>query len=721
MLLQMGPADEYPDPDEFGRWQVRIEYVAWSLLHSGGNPNAAEVFLGQDYIGPLEQKLDDLFTQVGLTAHRPPTGNEEEECLDHIRFTLFLDSLYVRGEGHPEQIEALARALYGPHDEWMRRNLGFTIGEAYTIVSLINDLMWRKLDARRALAKSETNTARAHLNGLLLKEINDLTAEERRMRELAGKFGVEQVANNAGMGMMFERFRDCVSFAQQELIDECAGQVPPGTVDAFLNRMSAELGKESRAPDLVGFNPLVQTPLIAFDGRYLMPSLATCYDALLSTFHYDLIRDSAYRNIYDNARANWLEERAASAIGNLFKDAQVGWRLSYGPKKARSEVDGLVHYDNKLILIQCKWKDLTLDARTGNVEAAQTDIKASIQAAFLQGVRAREFVRSAREPVEFVGEGGRKIVINPSRIRDIYIVSLAGRGGMAVIAANLPTLAPVGMFPAHDYPWAVGLIDLEVVCQFFELPSQLFDYLKRRAAITLDRRFRIHDEWDMLGMYLGGHLDATHPRFEGYDSIVMSRIDDNISNHLLARTRPSLPPTVKPRRQIPEFWFKLLTEIEGCDQLGKTDFITAILGMPDEFLESVSEMTLKCMNLSAADGRIHSFSLFHERSSCGIAVITGRGQPEEISRRLEVLCQAKKYRLKAVKWLGVGIDVSLPNPPHVIAYLDHPWVRDKEMARFTNAMIPWWRWPEVRHRLLKVWLAIRYWSPRRHRRRFHKL
>ena len=41
-------------------------------------------------------------------------------------------------------------------------------------------------------------------------------------------------------------------------------------------------------------------------------------------------------------------------------------------------------------------------------------------------------------------------------------------------------LVPLGRFADGEYPWALSVNDLRTVAESLELPSQLFDYLRRR-------------------------------------------------------------------------------------------------------------------------------------------------------------------------------------------------------------------------------------------------
>ena len=78
-----------------------------------------------------------------------------------------------------------------------------------------------------------------------------------------------------------------------------------------------------------------------------------------------------------------------------------------------------------------------------------------------------------------------------------------------------------------------------------ELPSQLFDYLRRRERVQRDDRFHLHDEWDYLGVYLAGALDPDDPRFpKDVNLITLDAFDSGLQeyHHTLANGRERRSP-----------------------------------------------------------------------------------------------------------------------------------------------------------------------------------
>ena len=119
-----------------------------------------------------------------------------------------------------------------------------------------------------------------------------------------------------------------------------------------------------------------------------------------------------------------------------------------------------------------------------------------------------------------------------------------------------------------------------------ELPSQLFDYLRRRREIQRDGRFHFHDEWDLLGVYLHGALDPLHPKFQeasekGVNGITLDGFDSELQDYYYSLSS-SMAPHEKPRRKIPARIHEILLRAERSARPGRTAAICSNAAWPDE-------------------------------------------------------------------------------------------------------------------------------------------
>jgi hypothetical protein len=460
-----------------------------------------------------------------------------------------------------------------------------------------------------------------------------------------------------------------ISVSETELRNRCEGQVAGTSVSAFLSLLSTPAEKITGEPNAIQLNPLAFKPLVELRGRYYLFVPPRIFEATFYGFHARLFADKDYRATYDDARAEWLESSALKAFRGLLPKAETGHGLFYGPKKERLELDGLVVYDNKAILVECKSKSPTLAALAGDVPAILDDLEKAILQPFEQAKRARDFIR-VTQSAEFEEKAtGRRITVRSDEISELYLVALVGSGAWASIAANLPSLAPLGLFRDAVYPWALSLADLRVVTESLELPSQLFDYLHRRDAIQKDGRFFLHDEWDYLGVYLAGHLYPANPSFaqaSGAHSITLDGFDDDLQVYYFAKSTGQAVVPPRPRRAIPPRLLETLQDLDTSQETGRTDTITAILGWSDSGLSAIEEKLVSIWRKTVWDGRPHAATVHSPDGSLGIALAYAYRDQDALTQLLGQAIVASGGKSGIANWIGIGRNLGTADQPLVV-------------------------------------------------------
>ena len=94
---------------------------------------------------------------------------------------------------------------------------------------------------------------------------------------------------------------------------------------------------------------------------------------LFNTFHYDLIEDSSYSEIYNKKRGVWLEKKTADCFKRIFPSEKVLLNPQYPNGEEYSDV--LVLHDRKIYIVQCKSKRLRYESEIwNNYEILKDDI-----------------------------------------------------------------------------------------------------------------------------------------------------------------------------------------------------------------------------------------------------------------------------------------------------------------------------------------------------------
>jgi hypothetical protein len=663
LLYQTHPADQQPNRDESAQWQVRIEWLTWLVFSRRiMAPEAPEIIDGR-ILGPLEELLSEYVSTVTMTLPEAVDGLSEEQ--NDVRSLIQLESIHVRGEAFQSQLEGLANELYSPHDEWCLANLGFTSRDAFVLARAIADRFSDGLHSLREAGEEIGRRLRAD-PGMALTL--DLPPSVRNA--FANGFPdshVEEFANAIRMAWFFSKSPEIVGFAQDELSSVVTGRVDAGRVAAFLVFASTGSDAIKGEPNLLALAPTAKTPLIRHGDRYYLFVPGLLFEAIYYAFHRRLFADEAYRPTYDRIRAAWLERSAVEAFRKILPGAEAGWGLAYGPKQHRLDLDGLIQYDNKLILIECKWKSPTLLGLSGDVVAALRDVEGAILQPLAQAKRARDWIQKS-ERAEFVEKtSGHRTVVRRDEIAEVFLVTLVGSGAWALIAANLARLAPLGLFGDGEYPWALSVNDLRVVAECLELPSQLFDYLRRRYEVQRNPKFRFHDEWDLLGVYLAGALDVDDPEFAEPDLVAFDGFDSEIQDYYYSLSVPHVA-APKPGRPLPNNIRELLRAVERAHSPQKTDAICVVLSWPNYGLEALGKSLEQARKKAIWDGRAHAVALRHPWKSSGVTFACGYRNRRVIQEVLWRGCETQVSSSVASEWVGFGIDLASPWDPVVVYY-----------------------------------------------------
>ena len=634
-----------PDVDAFARWQTKLEFLTWFLASTPSTTTDSGT-IDATSIARVEELLEQYFNNESL-AVAGWDGEPDQEVRSLLR-GLLLETMHVRGEGTPEMVQFLARGIYSDHDEWFRENLGFTCDEAITIAKEIVSLHTTPLAEAHRRGHAAPDAIAVQWRTAIKRTVNVRSPEETALVDAVDTSGLDWVNSYVDGTDTFSRMRQVHGFTVEEL----SAAVPSAIrekVTAFLRFFSQEFGTLPGTPSLIDFNPLVRSPLLFENGQYFLFIPPLLWEAILSAPHYALLADARYRPIYDDARAAWLEQQATEAFRHLWPDAQIGWSLTYGPKGQRSELDGLILWGKKAVLIECKWKSLTLVARRGNSSAFRQDITESIVKAFKQGHRARDYIRAKPAP-EFTSPDGSVLEFDSRAVNEIVILSVLGRSALSIIAANPLEARALGLFEDSELPWALSLFDLLAVCRTMEFGGQLFDYARRRAVVIADKRFHFHDEWDLLEFYFAGALDQRDPEFADKHRVIFTGSGRELER-LVLDPSATVPESLRRRIHPKVRWF--ITKLDRLPDAKEADAVAFLLGLSDRQLQQMGDYWLQVEEKTKADGKLHSMSGLPTPGGGGFTIVCSR-ETEDECRQLEFLCLLNKYKHHAPTWLGIG-------------------------------------------------------------------
>jgi hypothetical protein len=450
-----------------------------------------------------------------------------------------------------------------------------------------------------------------------------------------------------------------------------AGQ-PVDSVRAVVEAFAApESERNSTFTSLHYFNSAYAYPLIRREpDEFLLFEPYGIAEALYEAPFYWMGADSAYVQTALRHRGQFTETFAAARLRHVFGAQRVFQNVEMFRLKGQSigEIDVLVLFGNRAIVLQAKSKKLTLPARKGNDLQLQTDFKAAVQDAVDQAMACAQLL------------GDPSVTL---RCRDGSAVPLAQRPRtvfpMSVVADHYPALA----FQSRRFlkaettervvaPLVTDVFALDAITEMLASPLRLLSYLNLRARFG--DKFVANHEHTLLSHHLKRNL--------WLDSDVdMMLLHDDTLVHLdiaMAVRRDGVSGAATPDGILTRFegtpFGQIIVSIEDTPSPAAIDLGLMLLELSEDTLDTLNKYVAQVLALSAADGQLHDASIGISTASTGLTVHCSGLPNPEAETRLRGHCEMRKYLQRANSWFGLalGPDGSV----RLVAELVGPWQFD---------------------------------------------
>ncbi|GGP22116.1 SEC-C metal-binding domain-containing protein [Silvimonas iriomotensis] len=525
---------------------------------------------------------------------------------------------------------------YGSDDDWLRTNRGFTSGQARTIAMTMCELM----DER---GTEFINRARR-------------TKKEPDTWLPTFEFSIDEVASRGAI----ER------------------EVVAAFFDAFLFG-----GDNSNFKEVGDFNLVAARPLIPTDrGTVLLFSHYAIYEAVYESPFFWMLEDKPYRPAAAKHRGDFAEQFATQRLAAVFGPKHVHTNVNLvGSKEIEGEVDVLVAYSNRLIIVQAKAKKLTLEARKGNDNQLKKDFAAAIQDSYDQAWSCANKLLAGG--VQLQDAQGNEIEL-PGRIKEVFLVSLVSEHYPALaFQANLSLKYQTT--EVIRPPLVMDVFLLDTLTEMLTSPLRLMSYLQLRVALA-DKLMTGH-ELTVLGFHLKQNLWVD----EEYATVILEdSIAQDLDTAMLVR-RDRLPGNPTPEGILTKMkgtcYEQLITEIETSENPGVLELGFHLLTMNEKACNNVHLLLEGIAQRTGRDRKLHDVTLLAAGAPpCGITFHCNAEITDDAIATLKFHCAKRKYHQRADKWFGISI-----NPHGQVQFgvtMDSNWVQSDDMDRITEGMSP---------------------------------
>jgi hypothetical protein len=533
------------------------------------------------------------------------------------------------------QYREFALKKYANDDEWLKKYKQFSIEEARNVVHIISRLQDKKVMA----------TFRA---------LKDKSREE---------------------WTMFPGF----VFSDREVADE--GKLNMHLVQQVLNAFTLSADEKNEGfNSLNDFNAANAFPLLRKEpGEFVLFHQYSLVEALYEAPYYWMGADKDYEPILMRNRGRFTEDFSRERLEHVFgKDQVIANVEIVDPRGNRAgEIDVLVVFGNRAILLQAKSKRLTLEARRGNDGQIRDDFKQSIQDSYDQGYKCAKFLTDVSYRLT---RAGVELPIKRD-FKEIYI--------FCVVCDHYPALA----FQARQFlkcktddviqpPFIMDIFTLDAMTEMLESPLRLLSYVSQRTKYS-NKLISPH-ELTILSYHLKQNL-----WLEGKHDLVV--LHDDISADLdvaMAVRRDNVPGKRTPEGILTRFTSTVLGHLVQQIE-AKPDPVTIELGfmlltLSEDAVIDTSEGIEKIATQARKDAKHHDLTVASSAGRTGLTVHCNSDPFPTAGVRLQDHCRRRKYTEKADTWFGICI---FPNKELRFGVsLDFKWEHNANMETRVDLM-----------------------------------
>ena len=542
---------------------------------------------------------------------------------------------YAAESAYNFQYIDLAAQRYAADADWLQANVGFTIAQACAVANAADRLLMDRLpvvmDSLRALPPDQWTMVPAFY------------------------VAPAEVAAYAGL--------------EPELVERILLQftVPDGDANP-------------RFVSLQDFNQITATPLLrSLSGESVLLQNYALAEAIYDSPFYWMQADKAYHPHRDRHRGEFTENFVAERLKAVFGADRVFANIDIWHDKTKvAEIDVLVLWADRAIIVQAKAKRLTIEGRKGNDQVIRDDFKKSVQDAYDQGLTCAECLGDPR--YRFARADGWTAALPD--ITEIFM--------FCVVSDHYPALS----FQTRQFlkTREVERVRAALVCDVFLIdvltellstPLQFLSYIARRTRYA--DRLLAAQELTILAYHLKHNLWME-------ELTAMLHLAEDFTAALdiaMAVRRRGIDGDATPEGFMTRFEGKTLgrivREIERRPEPAVLDQGFQLLEMSGDAFDNLSRIIDRQAQRTAHDGNPHDVSMMFDDSS-GFTIVCS-GQPDgEAAQRLAMLCTCRKYRQKADRWFGMCLtpgDAQL----RFGLRLSDPWEQDDALQAATASMV----------------------------------
>ncbi len=602
---------------------------------------AADVM--KQYIDETEALLEEIHNSMFASWRESldPKKLKDDRSNPFTSGAVLREPIFYGGESaYSSQYRDLSPRKYANDDDWLRANKGFSIQAARDVVCDVGRVKDDKLTVM--------------------------------LNAMQGKHPEQS------------RFLSGDTFTAQEIAD--SAHVDLATVNKVLTAFAVPNGERNKQfAALHDFNIANAFPLIRVaDNTYILFHIYSLVEALYESPFYWMTDDNNYADTAMRHRGLFTEEFAAERLAAVFGKDKVHSNLDIFESKGKKvgEIDVLVLFGDRAIVLQAKSKRLTLESRKGNDARIRDDFKKSVQDSCDQAYKCAKLLGNANYTLK---DSHSNEVAVPKALKEVYILCLVSDHYPALSFQTQQFLkfeATKAISPA----FVLDVFTLDAMTEMLDSPLQLLSYVDRRTKYS--NKLMASHELTILSYHLKKNLWLS----EEHDMVILEdSISADLDSAMIVR-REGIPGKETPDGILTRFpgttLGRLVKEIEARPDPTTIDLGYMLLTLGENTVIEVSDGIDELAKRARVDGKSHDLTIDlkqGDKGDTGFTVHCNNDPIETAWSALQVHCCKRKYTQRARSWFGVCVDPSNTSLRFGLK-LDYKWERSDEEDASTQSL-----------------------------------
>lgn len=599
-----------------------------------------------DFFVPDEQTFHEMINQTKQLLKRLheclcepmkffSLNSESEKSNDYLGYGKILREAFLYGgeTAHYFQYLDFSILRYKSDNCWMKRCKGFSIDDAVEVVRRIVEIINSKKDNYLSTLININSDPFAMISPFIF-DFNEV----------------------------FE-------------ISSCKESIARDVLNEFtLNSKNKEFNNIS------SFNELNARPIVSLgDNRYLLFQSYGLVKAVYESPYYWMVNSKEYSKEASINRGVYVEIASYQLLKKIFGNGNIFMNVHIhdiqSPKsREKGEIDVLVIFGNKAIILQVKSKRLTINARKGKDEQIIKDFYDSVESAYEQGVSCAKLLLDENNTLRI----SSSVLSIDRNFSEIYIICLVPDHYPA-LSYQVRSFLKIEKSNVIMPPLVMDIFNLDVMVQILQSPFFFLGYLRWRAKIF--SKMLAKDEIVILAYFMkNGFFDLDLDNDITYldNSVGMSVDEAMVVKGLGIADKPRIDGVISDLMD--GNFGKILQIIYDAKDKNLIEIVTFLLDFNCSEILKLEEAVGVILMKSDDNAASHDLSIFHKESDMGLTIWIDRGG-RKIGDELMCHCDIRKYIHRAKIWYGLYIDEKISEIKFFIKR-SCPWLQNEDMAKF---------------------------------------